>query len=120
MRELQKLCDKVPSFPNEIAMKLLEEELGGPWSDFYDELGPNPVAAASLGQVYKGKIKGTGEIVAVKVQRPFVLVRCGRNTRRGSACTCVRTYHLSCCAAPPGSTRSRPTALLGALRKPLP
>lgn len=51
MRELQKLCDKVPSFPNETAMKLLEQELGGPWTDFYEELGPNPVAAASLGQV---------------------------------------------------------------------
>lgn len=75
MRELQKLCDKVPSFPNDIAMKLLEEELGGPWTDFYSELGPNPVAAASLGQVYKGKIKGTGETVAVKVQRPYVLAR---------------------------------------------
>jgi len=29
--------------------------------------------AASLGQVYKGRLKETGEIVAVKVQRPFVL-----------------------------------------------
>ena len=53
-------------------MRLIEEELGGPWSDFYSELGPNPVAAASLGQVYKGRLK-TGEVVAVKVQRPYVL-----------------------------------------------
>lgn len=30
-------------------------------------------AAASLGQVYKGRLKETGELVAVKVQRPFVL-----------------------------------------------
>jgi aarF domain-containing kinase len=29
--------------------------------------------AASLGQVYKGRLKETGELVAVKVQRPFVL-----------------------------------------------
>lgn len=29
--------------------------------------------AASLGQVYKGRIKETGDLVAVKVQRPFVL-----------------------------------------------
>ena len=73
MRELQKLCDKVPSFDNETAMALIETELGGPWTDFYDRLGPDPVAAASLGQVYQGVIKGTGEIVAVKVQRPYVL-----------------------------------------------
>jgi len=73
MRELQKLCDKVPSFDNETAMKLIESELGAPWSEFYDTLGSEPVAAASLGQVYKGVLKGGGETVAVKVQRPYVL-----------------------------------------------
>jgi aarF domain-containing kinase len=73
MRELQKLCDKVPSFPNDVAMKLIEEELGAPWPEFYSELGPEPVAAASLGQVYKGVLRTTGETVAVKVQRPYVL-----------------------------------------------
>ena len=31
-------------------MSLIQQELGGPWTDFYAELGPNPVAAASLGQ----------------------------------------------------------------------
>lgn len=73
MTELQKLCDKVPSFDNEVAMKLLEEELGVSPSDIFSELSPDPIAAASLGQVYKGKLKTTGEIVAVKVQRPYVL-----------------------------------------------
>lgn len=29
--------------------------------------------AASLGQVYKGRLKENGDLVAVKVQRPFVL-----------------------------------------------
>lgn len=33
----------------------------------------NFIYAASLGQVYKGRLKETGELVAVKVQRPFVL-----------------------------------------------
>ncbi|PWZ27323.1 Uncharacterized protein sll0005 [Zea mays] len=73
MTELQKLCDKVPSFPDDIAMALLEEELGQPWQAIYSELSPSPIAAASLGQVYKGRLKETGELVAVKVQRPFVL-----------------------------------------------
>ncbi|RLM79479.1 hypothetical protein C2845_PM12G30890 [Panicum miliaceum] len=73
MTELQKLCDKVPSFPDDIAMALLEEELGQPWQAVYSELSPSPIAAASLGQVYKGRLKETGELVAVKVQRPFVL-----------------------------------------------
>ncbi|XP_024533437.1 uncharacterized protein LOC9641772 [Selaginella moellendorffii] len=73
MTELQKLCDKVPSFPNDIAMDLIEKELGQPWTELYSELSPSPIAAASLGQVYKGRLKETGEPVAVKVQRPYVL-----------------------------------------------
>ena len=39
----------------------------------FSEISPEPVAAASLGQVYKAKLRATGEEVAVKVQRPFVL-----------------------------------------------
>ncbi|XP_010936093.1 uncharacterized protein [Elaeis guineensis] len=73
MTELQKLCDKVPSFPDDVAMSLIKEELGQPWYNIYSELTSSPIAAASLGQVYKGRLKETGELVAVKVQRPFVL-----------------------------------------------
>ncbi|XVF65098.1 hypothetical protein PTKIN_Ptkin09bG0219500 [Pterospermum kingtungense] len=73
MTELQKLCDKVPSFPDDIAMALIEEELGQPWHEIYSELSSSPIAAASLGQVYKGHLKENGDMVAVKVQRPFVL-----------------------------------------------
>ncbi|KAL6548535.1 hypothetical protein OROGR_008956 [Orobanche gracilis] len=73
MTELQKLCDKVPSFPDDVAMALLEEELGQPWYHVYSELSSSPIAAASLGQVYKGRLKENGDLVAVKVQRPFVL-----------------------------------------------
>ncbi|KAL0456822.1 UNVERIFIED_CONTAM: hypothetical protein Slati_1021400 [Sesamum latifolium] len=73
MVELQKLCDKVPSFPDDVAMALIEEELGQPWNNIYSELSASPIAAASLGQVYKGRLKENGDLVAVKVQRPFVL-----------------------------------------------
>ncbi|KAF7837329.1 sll0005 isoform A [Senna tora] len=73
MTELQKLCDKVPSFPDDIAMALINEELGQPWQNIYSELSSSPIAAASLGQVYKGRLKENGDLVAVKVQRPFVL-----------------------------------------------
>lgn len=38
----------------------------------YAELTPEPIAAASLGQVYKGRLN-SGETVAVKVQRPYVV-----------------------------------------------
>ncbi|BAY22966.1 hypothetical protein NIES2100_27300 [Calothrix sp. NIES-2100] len=69
LEELTKLQDQLPPFPNEIAYQFIEEELGAPPDEIYAELSPEPIAAASLGQVYKGKLK-TGEEVAVKVQRP--------------------------------------------------
>ena len=67
--ELTKLQDQLPPFPNEIAFRFIEEELGDRPEHIYAELSADPIAAASLGQVYKGKLK-TGETVAVKVQRP--------------------------------------------------
>eukprot|EP00882_Tetradesmus_deserticola_P033163 GHRQ01037854.1.p1 GENE.GHRQ01037854.1~~GHRQ01037854.1.p1 ORF type:complete len:533 (+),score=230.62 GHRQ01037854.1:515-2113(+) len=72
MNELQKLCDKVPSFDSAVAMQVINDELGAPWYEIYADLTPEPIAAASLGQVYRGRLK-TGEEVAVKVQRPGVL-----------------------------------------------
>ncbi|CAI0463488.1 unnamed protein product [Linum tenue] len=52
-------------------MALLEEELGQPWQNVYSELLVCSPCAASLGQVYKGCLKETGKLVAVKVQRPY-------------------------------------------------
>lgn len=72
MNEMQKLCDKVPSFDSKVAMRMIEAELGQPWHELYQDLTVEPIAAASLGQVYKGRLY-TGEQVAVKVQRPYVL-----------------------------------------------
>ncbi|MES1025979.1 AarF/ABC1/UbiB kinase family protein [Gloeocapsa sp. BRSZ] len=69
LEELTQLQDQLPPFPNEIAYQFIEEELGDRPENIYAELSPQPLAAASLGQVYKGKLK-TGETVAVKVQRP--------------------------------------------------
>lgn len=74
LEELAKLQDQIPSFPNEIAYRFIEEELGAPPEDIYAEISPEPIAAASLGQVYKGVLK-TGELVAIKVQRPDLVKR---------------------------------------------
>lgn len=68
--ELQKLQDRLPAFSNDIAFNLIEEELGQRVDDIFDSIDPTPVAAASIGQVYSAVLKGTGERVAVKVQRP--------------------------------------------------
>ncbi|MDJ0732141.1 MAG: AarF/ABC1/UbiB kinase family protein [Crocosphaera sp.] len=72
--ELTTLQDQLPSFPNEVAYGFIEEELGKSPQSIYAELSEKPIAAASLGQVYKGKLK-TGEKVAVKVQRPDLIKR---------------------------------------------
>jgi predicted unusual protein kinase regulating ubiquinone biosynthesis (AarF/ABC1/UbiB family) len=69
LEELTLLQDQLPPFPNEVAFRFIEEELGDRPDQIYAELSDKPVAAASLGQVYKGKLK-SGETVAVKVQRP--------------------------------------------------
>ncbi|NES85306.1 MAG: AarF/ABC1/UbiB kinase family protein [Moorea sp. SIO2B7] len=74
LEELTRLQDQLPSFPNEVAYHFIEEELGAPPEEIYAELSPEPIAAASLGQVYRGKLK-TGETVAVKVQRPDLIRR---------------------------------------------
>lgn len=69
LEELTLLQDQLPPFPNELAYQFIEEELGDRPGEIYAEITEKPVAAASLGQVYKGKLK-TGETVAIKVQRP--------------------------------------------------
>ena len=43
------------------------------FEDIFQEVTEDPVAAASIGQVYKAKLKSTGEEVALKVQRPGIL-----------------------------------------------
>ncbi|MEM6251440.1 MAG: AarF/ABC1/UbiB kinase family protein [Cyanobacteria bacterium P01_D01_bin.156] len=78
MEELVKLQDQIPPFPNEIAFKLIKEDLGELPDEIYAEMSSQPVAAASLGQVYKGKLK-TGEDVAIKVQRPGLTAQITRD-----------------------------------------
>lgn len=78
MEELVKLQDQIPPFSNEVAFRLIEEDLGATPDNIYAEISPTPVAAASLGQVYKAKLK-TGEDVAVKVQRPGLTAQITRD-----------------------------------------
>jgi predicted unusual protein kinase regulating ubiquinone biosynthesis (AarF/ABC1/UbiB family) len=70
--ELIKLQDQLPPFDNDLAMQIIESQLKQPVEELYKEISPRPVAAASLGQVYKAKLY-SGENVAVKVQRPNLL-----------------------------------------------
>ena len=67
--ELIKLQDQLPPFDSQVAQWIIEKELGRTPDEVYSYISPEPVAAASLGQVYKARLY-TGEEVAVKVQRP--------------------------------------------------
>jgi len=69
VKELAKLQDQVPAFPTTEAFARIEAELGRPLHECYPEIDNEPIAAASLGQVYRARL-ATGDEVAVKVQRP--------------------------------------------------
>ena len=81
--ELQKLCDECPTFDTRVAIDAIRTELGAQrleeltWLDVDPETSlPVPIAAASLGQVYRADLRpsGGGGVeplrVAIKVQRP--------------------------------------------------
>ena len=72
LEELTRLQDELPAFDNERAISIIETELGQNINNIYSEISPRPVAAASLGQVYQGRL-WSGENVAIKVQRPNLL-----------------------------------------------
>lgn len=73
LEELAVLQDSVQPFDSEIAKMQIETELGRPIEEVFSEISDEPVAAASLAQVYKATLKKDGRQVAVKVQRPQVL-----------------------------------------------
>lgn len=69
VKELAVLQDQVPAFPTADAFARIESELGRSLHECYPEIDSEPIASASLGQVYRARL-ATGEEVAVKVQRP--------------------------------------------------
>ena len=71
LEELIKLQDQLPPFDRVTAFAILETDLNRPHDSIYRQISPQPVAAASLGQVYRAVLH-TGEEVAVKVQRPHL------------------------------------------------
>ncbi len=76
LTELTNLQDNLPPFEHEIALKIIEEELGSTANELFADFPDEPVASASLGQVYKAKTKNNS-YCAVKVQRPnlYFLIR---------------------------------------------
>jgi ubiquinone biosynthesis protein len=71
VKEFEKLQDKVPPVPFSEAKVIIERETGKKINELFEEFNETPLASASIGQVYKAKLR-TGEDVVVKVQRPTV------------------------------------------------
>jgi ubiquinone biosynthesis protein len=69
--EFRKLQDKVPPFSFAHVKKQLEKELKREYTDIFSEFDEIAVAAASVSQVHRARLR-TGEEVAVKVQRPGI------------------------------------------------
>ncbi|MEY3736064.1 MAG: hypothetical protein RLZZ624_1123 [Cyanobacteriota bacterium] len=76
--ELTRLQDDLPAYPHAIALAVIETELGAPAEQLFASFPEHPVAAASLGQVYKARLH-SGDWVAVKVQRPQLEVQLRRD-----------------------------------------
>jgi predicted unusual protein kinase regulating ubiquinone biosynthesis (AarF/ABC1/UbiB family) len=71
-RELAKLRDAAPTVSFKQMRRVIEDDLEAPISELFASFDEEPIAAASIGQVYRATLKDDGREVAVKVQYPGV------------------------------------------------
>ena len=111
VRGLKSLQDQVPPFSTAEAKEIIESELGSPIDELFVNFPREPIAAASLGQVYRATIRGGrrgDEIerggggsekkeVAVKVQRPNIMnqIALDMHLIREAAPFIKRTFNLN-------------------------
>ena len=112
-RDLSTLQDRLPPFSQAEARAAVEEALGAPIDTLYAEFGP-AVAAASIAQVHKAKVRmpdGTLKPVAVKVLRPGIEQRFQRDLDSYVfAARMIERFHRP-------SRRLRPIAVVDTLAK---
>jgi ubiquinone biosynthesis protein len=112
-RDLSTLQDRLPPFSQSEARAAVEEALGAPIDKIYAEFGP-PVAAASIAQVHKARVRekdGALTPVAVKVLRPGIEQRFQKDLDSYFfAARMIERFH-------PPSRRLRPIAVMDTLAK---
>lgn len=69
--QLRVLQDRLPPFSTDVAKQSFKSEIGLDADDVFSDFS-EPVAAASIAQVHRGKLKDTGQSVAIKVLRPEI------------------------------------------------
>jgi len=69
--EFKKLQDRVPPFPTEDAIRIIEQETGHKLEEILMEFDRTPIAAASIAQVFRGRLIDGSDII-IKVQRPHI------------------------------------------------
>ncbi len=69
--ELAKLQSECDPLPFKTVLATLDRIYGGKLNEIFTYIDPHPLGSASLAQVHRAELK-TGDIVAVKVQRPGV------------------------------------------------
>ncbi len=70
--ELAMLQDRVPPFDSEVAIEMIEAELGTSIDTYFDDFDRVPLASASISQVHTATLKSNGKAVVLKVLRPNV------------------------------------------------
>ena len=76
--ELAKLQDRVPPFDPDLALSIIEKNVGRPLSEVFSSIERTPLASASIAQVHLGVLTD-GREVAVKVLRPAVELQVARD-----------------------------------------
>ena len=78
---LKGLTDQCNPFSTQLARETIEKSLKIKIDDVFEEFQDTPLAAASLAQVHKAKLKSTSENVVIKVLRPNIHKQVQRNVR---------------------------------------
>jgi ubiquinone biosynthesis protein len=109
-KDLERLQDRMPAFPQKDAIAIVEATLEGPLAAHFSSFS-EAVAAASIAQVHKAVLASTGETVAVKILRPGVQRQFRKDLDAFHGAAAFAESHL------PGMERLKPTSIVEVLER---